>query len=342
MKKILFIEAPEEMLYGKAMKRSFRDLGYELQEPEYLGLPDGTTDKKLLEAQNKKYIAAAESFKPDVAFVVNNLNVEPMFLEYCQQYNIGLYMSCYDSIRWCGNAMECMQYYDDIFSYEPLDTKIEFKPGHFIKYMPLGYDRVLLKPLANRSYKYDLCFVGDLDPRRIELLDKVANWAAEHNKKLVVYTSRQLKKITSLRLAPKIFFRGLRFRMQHGNLYKAIINEPIFGEPLCELYNSTRICLNINVGKDPGMHTGTNPRTFEILGCQAFELLDEGHIANVDLKGGRDLVEFTDAQDLLQKIEYYLQRDEERQRIAKQGCKKVEEKYSCQVLVKQMTEMMDR
>lgn len=63
-------------------------------------------------------------------------------------------------------------------------------------------------------------------------------------------------------------------------------------------------------------------------------MLDEGHLENVDLINGRDLVEYFDEDDLINKIDYYLNHDKKRNRIAENGYKIVREKYTSDAIVK--------
>ena len=117
---------------------------------------------------------------------------------------------------------------------------------------------------------------------------------------------------------------------------KYITNRPILGKELVDLYNNSKICLNIHVATHAGMHTGPNPRTFELLGCKAFEIIDEGHIDKTLLKSGTDLVEFKTVDDLVEKIDFYLKNESLRNKIANQGYLTVKENYELLTLIKQI------
>ena len=75
------------------------------------------------------------------------------------------------------------------------------------------------------------------------------------------------------------------------------------------------------------MHVSTghnlNPRTFEILATQSFELLDYHDDYLELLTQGEDIVDFRDIKDLLEKITYYLKHDEKREKIARTGYNRV-------------------
>lgn len=85
------------------------------------------------------------------------------------------------------------------------------------------------------------------------------------------------------------------------------------------------------------MHTGPNPRTFELLGCQAFEIIDAGHISETTLQHGKDLIEFHNTEELIKQIDYYLKVPEERLKIAAAGYNTAHNKYELSIL---MTEVI--
>lgn len=347
-KSVLFIGTPGILLYSTSIKKSLQKLGLQIYEPEYPKFKDQNALQKRLSRknflanffhlQNQKYIEALDKYKPDFIFVINNSRMNGEFLQYANKQQIPVYMYCIDSIRWCDKALEHMKYYDEIFSYEPSDTEIEFKPGKFVKLLPLGFDSNIYKPnYSITDKKYDLCFVGRLDKRRLSVLEKVAEYAYKNNLTFAVYTSIQLFHIPHFWLIPKLLVRRLKYNFKYKYLMKYIINRPIIGDELTALYNNSKICLNIHVGTHAGMHTGPNPRTFELLGCQAFEIIDAGHISETTLQHGKDLIEFHNIEELIKQIDYYLKVPEERLKIATEGYNTAHNKYELSIL---MTEVI--
>lgn len=347
-KSVLFIGTPGILLYSTSIKKALQNLGLKIYEPEYPKFKDQNALQKRLyrkkflanffHLQNQKYIEALDKYKPDFIFVINNSRMNGEFLQYANKQQIPLYMYCIDSIRWCDKALEHMKYYDEIFSYEPSDTEIEFKPGKFVKFLPLGFDSDIYKPnYSITDKKYDLCFVGRLDKRRLSVLEKIAEYAYKNNLTFAVYTSIQLFHIPHFWLIPKLLVRRLKYNLKYRYLMKYIINRPIIGDELTALYNNSKICLNIHVGTHAGMHTGPNPRTFELLGCQAFEIIDAGHISETTLQHGKDLIEFHNTEELIKQIDYYLKVPEERLKIAAAGYNTAHNKYKLSIL---MTEII--
>lgn len=94
-------------------------------------------------------------------------------------------------------------------------------------------------------------------------------------------------------------------------------------EEYVKIFNATEININLHSsterdGVDP---TGdfVNPRTFELAGAGAFQLVDERSLLNECFTPGREVVTFRDGRELREKIEYYLAHPEERRVIAEAG-----------------------
>ena len=86
-----------------------------------------------------------------------------------------------------------------------------------------------------------------------------------------------------------------------------------YGEDLVRLANRAKIVLNIHAEDFPDTET----RVFETLGCGSF-LLSE-RLSSENPFSERELVQFEDIEDLMKKIRYFLEHDEERETIAEHG-----------------------
>ena len=99
------------------------------------------------------------------------------------------------------------------------------------------------------------------------------------------------------------------------------------------LYNCSKI--NINTHFRAFEHprftgTFTNQRTYEILGCGGFCLTDWRDHTAAEFIEGKHLVFFRKPEELPELVEYYLEHEDERERIAQQGHDIVHGKYTYQ------------
>lgn len=87
------------------------------------------------------------------------------------------------------------------------------------------------------------------------------------------------------------------------------------------LFTQSKINLNFTI---PNIENGIPLRVFDILSSGGFLLTDYREELCKQFETGKDLVVFENTADLLQKADYYLTHEEERQQIARNGQKKVQ------------------
>lgn len=96
-------------------------------------------------------------------------------------------------------------------------------------------------------------------------------------------------------------------------------------EEYAERYKRAKLALSFSVAR--GMNV-VNARPFEAMSCGAMLLEQESLELAKLYTPFVDYVPWTTEEDLLQKVRYYLEHDEERKTIAANGCKKTQELYS--------------
>ena len=289
---------------------------------------------------NLQYIEITKTFKPDVCIVINGQNINQKFLLYLKENKITTRLFMIDSIQ--ANIfrpfLKNIAYYDKIFSYEPSDLGFLADKHPEVNYLFVGYDSSVFYPLQEMKKEYDICFIGELYPFRLELLERVASYAYRHNRRMIVHTKSRYPK-RDIWHAPRSFIRGIKFKANYPNVDKYIVDTSLYNEKLSEFYQKSIVCINMHAGKDNKLHSGPNPRTFEILGSRSFQLIDAEHLDYVHLKDKQHLVEYQDAEQLCENIEYYLNHEEERKKIAIAGYECAKEKYTMEECAKKLLEL---
>ena len=92
-----------------------------------------------------------------------------------------------------------------------------------------------------------------------------------------------------------------------------------------KIFKCSKINLNLTA---KGIQSGAALRLFDILGCNAFLLCNYQAELPTLFEDGKDLVLFESEKDLLEKISFYLQHEEERRAIAEHGYQTIREHYS--------------
>lgn len=111
-------------------------------------------------------------------------------------------------------------------------------------------------------------------------------------------------------------------------------------EDTVKIFNAAKININLHSST---YHEGVNPygdfvnpRTFELASCEAFQLSDYRSEMPDLFKIGEEIICFEDINDLRQKIKYYLENPEERERIAKRGRERVVKEHTYEHRMKEM------
>ena len=181
-----------------------------------------------------------------------------------------------------------------------------------VLYLPMAAansfsNKIYLSQKEAEFYGSDVSFMGAGYPNRHSLLSKLTDfdlkiWGTDWNDNKI--------------LAPFIQKEGQRISI----------------EETIKIYKSSKININLHssMNYSPAIENGdfVNPRTFEILACGGFQLVDERKYLPELFEDGKDLVLFHSEEDLKQKIVYYLNHPEEREKIAKTGQSKVLENYT--------------
>lgn len=202
---------------------------------------------------------------------------------------------------------DCATGYDLVFTYEPDDIK-SFCGFEQAKFLPAAFDSALYHPRESRMIPTtDICFVGSINRSWSERVNALKRVVAEFSDKKIEIWSDTIPAYSPSRFYDFLIVAGKGIRIKRIESSHSEINE---------LYNRTKICLNIHHSQS---RRAVNPRSFEVLGSGAFLLTDRPMSDIEGLEAGRDYVLYSGIDDLLAKIEKYLEEERERNRIADSG-----------------------
>lgn len=204
---------------------------------------------------------------------------------------------------------------DILLSVDSSTVSVYQAAGKRAAYLPLACDPELHKRYddGDESYRSDICFVGApfKGSRRVRLIDEIAPYLAKHRSRIIGASELDTWKENLVHYS----------ELQHV-IHDAIVKI----DETVRFFSGAKI--NLNIHKDSYGHRwdknarkidARSPceRTFAIAGCGGFQLVDE---TRSDLAGefeiGKEVITFSDARDLVEKMAYFLEHDEERNRIA--------------------------
>lgn len=249
--------------------------------------------------------------RPDLVLVMNALHVfPPDHAEQIRQIKeMGIRTAVWfvDDPYFSDDTASLSLQYDTVFTHELESVDFYQKIGCAqVHYLPLASNQEMFRPIhVAPEYHYDVCFIGNAFWNRVELFRQLAPFLEDK----------------------KVLIAGGHWdRLEHcGKLSRCIRHGWIPVEETVSYYNGAKIAINMHRPTTAGMDnrngvnlTGRsiNPRTYEISGCGTLQITDIREDLTAYYRPGYDIETFKDAAELQSKIDYYLNHEEERQRIA--------------------------
>ncbi|WCK56180.1 glycosyltransferase [Aneurinibacillus sp. Ricciae_BoGa-3] len=202
-------------------------------------------------------------------------------------------------------------HYDFVFTQELSCVSFYHAYGCFrVHYLPLAVNtRVFHYHRQDHSFNTDVCFLGTAWNNRISLFDQIAPYLST-KKTLIVGPDWH--------------------RLQNYHLLSDKIRlEVLSPEQSAHLINTSKIVINNHRAYDDDtlfsknsrklLAYSINPRTFEISACGAFQLTDVRQELPSCYLPRKELETYSSPSELIEKIDYYLRHEKERNAIALRG-----------------------
>jgi spore maturation protein CgeB len=265
-----------------------------------------------------------EKEKPDIVLVVGFAYrfVDPQELKaLVRKYQASLYLYDTDSCNLYSNRREFVFFveselpiYEQVFSFSKVVSDFMGRKGTPSSFMPFGANPVTL---PEPKHSHDVLFVGSGDLRRILLLEAIAD-------RVSVFGSRW-KRNYSLMSQP---------------LKQKVTDRPIWGKELHQHMAGAKIILNITRGPFYAAETGLNLRIFEAMSAGAFMLTDYCDEVTELFEPGVEIETFRGAEELQDKVTFYLKNEKARLAVAKRGHQKYLHQFTWPVRVADMLQAM--
>ncbi|MEK6889282.1 MAG: glycosyltransferase [Nanoarchaeota archaeon] len=257
------------------------------------------TGKKKME---EKFISIVEKEKPDFIFIDSRGNEITLdFLEKIKRISKKTKILSYtgDDDKDFGT----LKRYHALF----MDCTFTAQPHYLNKYKKDGVKNVLsiigvnteaFKPIKTKKI-YDVVFIGKASRERV----KTIKFLVEKGVKVIVFGSL----------------------WNNYPEFKDICKGHINSNEMPNVINQTKI--SIGLSKNKHGVAAFKWRTFEIASCRAFSLVDYFEEYKKYFKINEEIVMFKDEEDLVEKINYYLKHEKEREKIAKNAYKRIIKDY---------------
>lgn len=277
---------------------------------------------KKKDAINKKALKMFNEFNPDIMYVVLGNQLTPETVTHMKQTaTTVLFLS--DTFEYYKEAYDIVHLYDLIYSYELTDIQLLEKENIYAKPSMGSFDEYQYFPMSCEK-DIDVSFVGKMYPERKELLNRLM--VDLPNVKFSFYGE-----YAKLR-HPILFFQWLFSKKR-----RVFKNKNIHFSKTNEIYNRSKICLNVHCAQTK---KGWSSRLPEILGSGAFQIVDYNEAIADEFHNC--LYTYKNYEELVKSITYFLNHDEERNLIAKNGYEYVIRNHSMNHRIKEILGDIDR
>lgn len=250
--------------------------------------------------------------RPDIVLVIGFAYrfVEPEQLKIlAKKYQSSLYLYDTDSCNLYSNRREFVFFveselpiYEQVFSFSKVIADFWDRKGIPSSFMPFGAKSIAL-PEASGSH--DVLFVGSGDLRRIFLLEAIADSVS-------VFGSRWKR----------------NYALMSDSLKQRVTDRPVWEKELHQHMVNSKIILNITRGPFFAAETGLNLRIFEAMSAGCFMLTDYCDEVAELFEPGVEIETFNGAEELQEKVAYYLKNDKARLAVAKRGHQKFLQQFT--------------
>jgi spore maturation protein CgeB len=290
-------------------EKAIKDLGHQviaLDDRNFL-IPGRFRDScKLLHSWdldrlNRNLVAIASKQKPDLCIVVGGDTILPTTVTGITNLGIPCVLWTTNVPIDFDNIIESAPLYDYLFCAGSEALTIFQREGLTeAAWIPYGCDPDYHAPMqldhADRTeYGSSVAFVGSYYPNRARLLEALSDldihvWGPYWDR--IDKSSPLMPKITSA-------------KVNYTDWVK--------------IYNASEITVVVHYHDEKIPSDQASPKLFEALACACFVLVDDQKDVRALFEDNKHLVFFNSPDDLRQKVSYYLQHPEERDRIRKNG-----------------------
>jgi len=260
----------------------------------------------LLKKLNYRFIEFVKKSDVNVIFVLKGSNLLPQTLYQIKESFPNKILICFNPDdpfnRGSGglNIEKSIPLYDQYFIWSnSLVERIKKYGCKNVYYLPFAADTKIIYPYNSDKKVIDVSFIGNSDKERNTFFMNL---------------EREIIGQNLSEFSINIYGNGW------NNFKKIKLNNEIEGDKLLKTFSSTII--NLNILRKANKNS-INMRTFEIPASGAFMLHEKSYEAAEYFKPGIEADYYSDVRDCLDKIKYYLEHEDIRDKIAKAGYDKI-------------------
>jgi len=333
VKKVLVI-GPDFFRYNESVGRAFSNLGFMVETISFgeIYTPINIKNKILYNlavnkqkfihknqvALNNQILNKYNIFNPDLVFIIKGNKVFDKTLKAMKKSIKVLWMM--DSIYVYPESYSKLKYFNHLFMFEKTDVDRLAEEGIKAYFLPLALDEATYYPFEKFLQDIDISFIGNIFPKRMEILQKLIEEFPDKNLKFYgryIYPSKNLF---------QFMFRKQRQYFSNRNVSPDEANQ---------IYNRSKICINIHHNQSK---FGVNQRFFEILGANTLQIVDNNPFI-LEYFTDNEIVTYSTVEELIELCKRYL--DEPPIKAIQKGHEKILKEHTFTKRIESILEVID-
>lgn len=255
-----------------------------------------------------------KSFNPEVAITLVGFKLPIRMVQWLQTQQIKTAVWFTEDPYYMDQTAVLSRNYDFVFTIDSAALEFYEKAGHKHAYqLPLATEPTIFKTKEKMEarFKSDICIVGYPYPERIQYI-KLLLQNTNYN---ITIVGRWKKSLYPFQNHPKLVI--------HDRWVEPSV--------AADFYNGANIVLNThrpsNLKQNKnllGIEGNTiNNRTYDVASCGSFQLIEYKEDLPSHFIEDKEIVSFRNDQELIEKIDHFMQAEDERQKIATNARKRV-------------------
>lgn len=270
---------------------------------------NGLVSELLVVNPNQDVVSIAANFRPDLLLVFDSINSFPSEnADAIRSFGIKTAVWFADDPYYTDITQDVAPHYDYVFTHElnciPFYQQFGCTQVH---YLPLAVNpREFYPRHVSPEFRSEICFIGSAFQNRVQFFDKIAPYLARKNTIISGFWWDRLKNYSLLK----------------DKIRLGVWMSP---EETANYYNGAKIVINLHRSHDDETFNinsrkieavSLNPRTFEISGSGTLQITDMRQDLVSFFTPGKDIETYGSPEELVDKIEHYLNHEDERREIS--------------------------
>ncbi len=262
--------------------------------------------------------AQIEEYQPEVLYLQNIEYFDPKFIAELKKKQKTIKLVIAQKASPITN-IACFKNADLVFTSFPHFVNLFKKHNIKAEYLKLAFGERVLRVIPAQQQVYNSTFIGGL--------------SNVHTKRIA------LCEVLAEKVDITFFGYGKKY-LKHGSKIKKKHHGEVWGHAMYATMMQSKMTINYHI--DAADNFANNMRLYEATGCGALLLTDEKiNLSNL-FEIGKEIITYDNANDLIDKMQYYSQHEKKRAEIAQAGQLRALKDHTFTIRMKEALDMLIR